>query len=106
MSCVEDTYPRDAKPTRLLVSCVEDTYPREPNPWDVDINKELIFEFPIKSVDIFATPLTVSPKVLMEEAVINPELRKTVLRLLKIKELIYPDDPRPTILLVSCVELM
>ena len=54
---------------------------------------------------MFATPLTARPNVLMEEAVINPELRKTVLKLLKIKELRYPDDPRPTILLVSCVEL-
>ena len=75
------------------------------SPCDVDTKRELIFEFPIKSVDIFAIPLTESPKVLMEEAVINPELRKTVLRLLKIKELTYPDDPRPTILLASCVEL-
>jgi hypothetical protein len=75
------------------------------SPCEVDINRELIFEFPIKSVDMFATPLTESPKVLMEEAVINPELRKTVLRLLKIKELTYPADPRPTTVLVSCVEL-
>jgi hypothetical protein len=50
---------------------------------------------------MFAIPLTARPNVLMEEAVINPELRYKVLRLVKIKELTYPDDPRPTILLVS-----
>ena len=46
------------------------------SPCDVDTKRELIFEFPIKSVDMFATPLTARPNVLMEEAVINPEITK------------------------------
>jgi hypothetical protein len=37
-SCVEDTYPMDARPTKLLVNCVEDTYPMDAKPTTLLVN--------------------------------------------------------------------